>query len=229
MKKVAVLYSGGMDSLVTSHLYLHKGYDVILIHFNYGQVASSIEREYTYKYADSFGLEVIEIDAQQLFSIFKDKSNLLGSDKREDVMREAEADSNYVPMRNLILLSYAAAICEINNIDRLAYGANLTESGNYPDNSTRFFYNLKNTLEVAGRQGFRLKLRAPLINLTKSEIVALAYYIKAPIKELSFSCYYPINGKPCNKCGSCYLRNKAFERAKKINGKVIYETAIREM
>ena len=213
-KKVAILYSGGLDSIVTAQLYKYLNYDITLIHFMYGQYASNIERYLTEKYAEyiNAGLEIV--DATKLFEPFSNISNLLNKDIRnDDELREAESDSNYVPMRNLILLSYAAAICEKLDIPKLAYGANVTESGNYPDNSVRFFENLKSTLKTAGKQNFKLELRAPLINLTKTEIVKLGYYIKTPF-ELSISCYYPTeDNKHCGKCGSCLLRINAFKRA----------------
>ena len=214
MKKVAVLYSGGLDSLVTAHLYYHMQYDVTLIHFKYGQYAQEFELDITRKYAELIKANLEVIDATRLFEPFSNLSSLLNKDNRNDnELREAESDSNYVPMRNLILISYAAAVCEKLNINKLAYGANVTESGNYPDNSVRFFENLKSTLKTAGKQNFKLELRAPLINLTKTEIVKLGYYIDAPF-EYSLSCYYPTeDGKHCGKCGSCLLRINAFKRA----------------
>ena len=211
--KVGILYSGGLDSLVTAWLYYITGkYEPVLIHFNYGQYANNIEYQYTKKFAEKYQFDLITLDITNVFSIFKEHSILLRRDIDINTIEgdnESESDYNYVPMRNLILLSYAAGICEINDIHILSYGANLTEAGNYPDNSIRFFRNLDKVFKVSGKQNYRLKLRVPLINLTKTEIIALAIYHNAPL-DLSISCYYPDeNGKPCNKCGSCILRNNA--------------------
>ena len=213
-KKVAVLYSGGLDSLVTAWLYYMNDYDITLIHFDYGQKASKIEYEFTKRFSDYINANLITINARDVFSIFNNHSLLLSSnDINPDTLKEAESDVNYVPMRNLILLSYSAAICEINNINTLAYGANLTESGNYPDNSIRFKEYLNKVFKVSGKQNYQLELKAPLINLTKTEILALGIYYNAPI-HLSVSCYYPsdIDNPHCGKCGSCLLRKRAFER-----------------
>jgi len=215
-KKVGVLYSGGLDSLVTAWLYYTNGYDVTLIHFNYGQIASKIEYDFTKKFSDLIGSNLIVIDARDVFKVFNEYSNLLGGKRKNtEAELEAESDVNYVPMRNLILLSYAGAVCEINDINTLAYGANLTESGNYPDNSIRFKEYLDKVFKVSGKQNFQLYLKAPLINLTKTEIVALGIYYGAPL-ELSVSCYYPkkdnLENPHCSECGSCLLRKNAFER-----------------
>lgn len=212
-KKVAIIYSGGLDSLVTAHLYHSLQYEVTLIHYLYGQYAQNFELEYTKKYANYIKARLEIIDAKKIFEPFSELSTLLSKERNEDELREAESDSNYVPMRNLILISYSAAICEKLGINKLAYGANVTESGNYPDNSVRFFENIKSTLKTSGKQNFKLEFRAPLINLTKTEIVKLGYYFDAPF-ELSLSCYYPTeDGRHCGKCGSCLLRINAFKRA----------------
>jgi len=215
-KKVAILYSGGLDSLITAWLYYMNEYDITLIHFDYGQHASKIEKKYTEEFTDYIDAKLITINTRDIFKVFSQHSILLNKDNNIsaniDTLKEAESDLNYVPMRNLILLSYASAICEINNIPKLAYGANLTESGNYPDNSIRFFRSLQKTLKVSGKQNFKLELKAPLINLTKTEILAIGIYYNAPI-WLSVSCYYPTeNNVHCGKCGSCLLRKRAFER-----------------
>jgi 7-cyano-7-deazaguanine synthase len=212
-KRVAVLYSGGLDSLITAWLYYINNYELTLIHFNYGQKASELELDYTKRFAEKINANLIILDARNLFSIFSSHSLLLSKDNiTPETLKEAESDVNYVPMRNLILLSYAGAICEINNINKLAYGANLTESGNYPDNSIRFKEYLDKVFKVSGKQNYQLELKAPLINLTKTEIVALGIYYGAPL-ELSISCYYPTIEQPhCGVCGSCLLRKSAFER-----------------
>ena len=217
-KKVAVLYSGGLDSLISAWLYHMDNYEITLVHFDYGQKASKVEYVFTKKFADLINARLIYIDARKIFGIFSNHSLLLLNDndlKNVNTLLEAESDVNYVPMRNLILLSYAGAICEINGIEKLAYGANLTESSNYPDNSIRFKEYLDKLFKVSGKQNFQLQLKAPLINLTKTEIVALGLYYGAPL-HLSVSCYYPnpndFENPHCGKCGSCLLRKKAFER-----------------
>ena len=221
--KAMSLFSGGMDSLIATDHFLNSckmlgtHIDTLyLLYYNYGQFAAKEELEATHRCAEYLSkLHDIKVEVLEKELSFLESNLTSKSLNREVAHTEAEHDVNYVPMRNLIMISHAAALCEQLGVHFLVVGFNLSEGMVYSDNSPVFYYNIAGALQVAGKKGYRLNLVAPLLNMTKTEAVAYALTRKLELSR-SFSCYYPQNGKPCNECGSCILRNKAIERAKKI-------------
>jgi 7-cyano-7-deazaguanine synthase len=123
----------------------------------------------------------------------------------------------YVPARNTIFLSFALAWAEVLESSDIFIGVNALDYSGYPDCRPEFieaFERMAHLATKAGVEGRTLvKIHAPLIRLTKAQIVALAYELGVPF-GLTFSCYDPApDGRPCGACDACLLRRKGFEEA----------------
>ena len=213
-KEVLVSYSGGLDSLVTARLYQVLDYDVHLLHFDYGQKASKVEKFLTEEFTKRYKMEIININIKDLFSQFK--SRIINQDKEENSLKDAETTSSYVPARNLIFSSIAMGIAEQLQITEFALGLNIDDGGAYPDNTIDFVRKLEDISPFSLNWNHMINVKAPLVHLTKKQIVELGVQIGAPF-ELSCSCYYPElkDGqiKICNSCGPDLLRKEAFKAA----------------
>ena len=135
---------------------------------------------------------------------------------------EAEEAISYVPFRNTYLLLFAATYAEQrypNKVVDFVIGANLTEGMVYLDNSTNYISKMNNLIKVAGQKTPNFNIVAPFKNVTKTKMLekfALTYSSKKleELVNLSFSCYFPVAGTPCNNCGSCLLKAKSMEKFK---------------
>lgn len=219
--KALVVYSGGLDSTVAARALQQDGYDITLLHFDYGCRATGPERVAVDAVARRLNVPLDIVKT----SVFTDiiKGSRLTNTKDEKVA-ENEAGAEYahewVPARNTILLSIALGIAESRGFDVIALGANLEEAGAYPDNEPEFLRQFNRLIPFAVGDGKRIEILTPVGNLMKHEIVRLGLQINAPM-ELSWSCYdanQQEDGsyKHCGKCGPCFMRKTAF----KINGAV---------
>ncbi len=218
--KALVLLSGGLDSATCLALAV-KEYgkeNVIALSVSYGQKHTK-EIEAAEKIAKYYGVEKMELDLSLIFK-FSNCSLLSGSD--EEIPHESYAEqlketdgkpvSTYVPFRNGLFLSSAAAMALSRECSVIYYGAHSDDAAGsaYPDCS-EVFNNAMNTAIYEG-SGRQLKIKVPFVGMTKADVVKMGMELKVPY-ELTWSCYEG-NDKPCGKCGTCIDRAKAFE----VNG-----------
>jgi 7-cyano-7-deazaguanine synthase len=224
-KRALVVCSAGLDSTVAAAALLAQGYKVELLHFSYGARATGPERLAIHAIAERLDVPLHIIDTP----IFKDviKGSRLTETKSEIAQGEAGAEyaHEWVPARNLIMVSIALGCAESWGFDVLALGANLEEAGAYPDNEPEFLNRFSQLIPFAVSDGKRISVATPVGNLMKHEIVKLGKEVHAPF-ELTWSCYNaetvaaPQGDSPlrmykhCGKCGPCFMRKTAFE----ING-----------
>ena len=215
--KALVLFSGGIDSTTCLGLAISKygKENVIALSITYGQKHTK-EIEAANAIVQYYGIEKIDLDLSLIFR-FSDCSLLKGSD--EDIPHESYAQqlektngspvSTYVPFRNGLFISSAAAIALSRKCSVIYYGAHSDDAaGNaYPDCSS-VFNNAMNTAVYEG-SGKQLKIEAPFVNMTKADVVKIGLELKVPY-ELTWSCYEG-GDKPCGQCGTCIDRAKAFE------------------
>ena len=215
--KALVLFSGGIDSTTCLGLAISKygQENVIALSITYGQKHTK-EIEAANAIVQYYGIEKIDLDLSLIFR-FSDCSLLKGSD--EDIPHESYAQqlektngspvSTYVPFRNGLFISSAAAIALSRKCSVIYYGAHADDAaGNaYPDCSS-VFNNAMNTAVYEG-SGKQLKIEAPFVNMTKADVVKIGLELKVPY-ELTWSCYEG-GDKPCGQCGTCIDRAKAFE------------------
>ena len=126
---------------------------------------------------------------------------------------EAESAISYVPYRNTILLTLAAARAEQlypgeNCI--FVIGANLSEGMIYLDNSEPFVTAMNTLVKLGGQKSMYFEVQAPYVNRTKTAMIKDAKHKNFRLD--AFSCYFPIDGKECGTCGSCLLKQNALLR-----------------
>lgn len=211
-----VLLSGGLDSLVVLAKASQEGDLCIAISFNYGQ-RHLVELEYAKKIAAYYKAphHIVQIPSQSF------SSSALVSDKElpskrtlEEIQNTKQTSSSYVPARNTIFLAFALSYAEHFSADKILIGANKSDLNGYPDCRPAFYEAFQRVAFVATAQaaeGHAPKIETPLLFLTKKEIVSLARKLKAPI-EMSSSCYNPsLEGKACNACDACVIRNNVLK------------------
>lgn len=214
MKKGIVLFSGGIDSTTVAGIASREGYSLVLLSIDYGQ-RHRVELEKCAVVAKQFS------GAQHVF--FKlDLSQIGGSaltssiDVPKDRVMDTQIPVTYVPGRNLIFLSVAASYGEVHEAYDLFYGANVLDYSGYPDCRPEFIQALETTLNVgtkAGVEGRAFVIHAPLLNLTKAEIIRKGIELGMDYSS-THSCYDPFeDGSSCNACDSCLIRRKGFEEA----------------
>ena len=219
--KAVVLLSGGIDSTTCVAMAVNDygAENVKALCLSYGQKHKK-ELESARKVAKYYGVQLVEEEVN-CFQ-FSDCSLLVG---REDIKHESYAEqlaelggegtvATYVPFRNGILLSIAAAYAYSIGADLVYYGAHADDAAGraYPDCTPEFVDSMNNA--IFWGTGKKVKIVAPLLMLNKAEVVKLGLKLHAPY-ELTWSCYEG-GEKPCGKCGTCIDRMNAF----KANGVV---------
>ena len=215
--KAIVLLSGGLDSAVTFLIAKKElGFNEILaLTFDYGQ-RHRIEIENARKLANKYGAKKHFILKIPLSEIGGSALTDLNIEVPEGDVNRKDIPPTYVPSRNLIFLSYATAIAEVNNISDIFIGVNSIDYSGYPDCRPEFINAFEKTVNIgtkSGVEGKRFKIHTPLIKMTKKDIILKGYKLGLDFK-LTHSCYNPDeNGNPCGKCDSCLLRIKGFKEA----------------
>jgi 7-cyano-7-deazaguanine synthase len=209
-----VLLSGGMDSLTAAGLARRDGYDLALIHFNYGQRTEAAEARAFSRIAD-----YLAVPAARRLTVHTNFFTLAGgSALTTSTISVPEADLGseaipitYVPFRNAVLLSMAVGWAEVLGARRVYYGAVSQDSSGYPDCRPSFIEAFNRLVTEGTKPGSGIEVRAPLVNLNKAQIVALALSLGLPL-ESTWSCYSR-NDLACGTCDSCALRLRGFEQA----------------
>lgn len=215
--KVMVLSSGGVDSTTCLGIAVNKygAENVTALSIFYGQKHNK-EIEAADAVAEYYNVEHIKLDLSTIFD-FSDCSLLSHSHKAipkesysEQIKKtKGKPVSTYVPFRNGLFISSAAAIALSKGCGKIYYGAHADDAaGNaYPDCSSVFNEAMnKAVYEGSGRQ---LSIEAPFVGLNKAQVIKMGLEIGVPY-ELTWSCYEG-GDKPCGHCGTCIDRKAAFE------------------
>ncbi len=208
-KRAIVIASAGLDSTVVASKLIADGYEVRLVHFLYGCRAEGREAACVERIAAALGcsFDFVTLPYDKL----KGTSPLLRADAAiSKGVAGAEFAHEWVPARNLVMLSIATAYAEANGFHTIALGNNLEESGAYPDNEEQFTLQFDSLLPMATADGYAVHVVAPVGTLMKHEIVKLGLELGTPFKE-TWSCYKG-GPKHCGECGPCFMRRTAFER-----------------
>jgi len=208
MSRVVVSYSGGMDSTVLLYKAKQAFTEIFALAFNYGQRHIK-ELEYAQKNCDKLSIPLKIVD----ISFFKDIANTssltntnINVAKVKEMMGEAQS-VNYVPFRNTMLLSICSAYAESLNAETVWYGAAQADSvAGYWDGSSEFLERI-NSVNILNRK-IKIKIEAPLITLSKEEIIKLGVSLKVDFKDC-WTCYSG-GEKPDGQCSACSLRIMGF-------------------
>jgi len=203
--------SGGMDSTLSAFMMQDAGYEIIGVHFNYDQRTQTKELECFEKICDVLSVEekyVLDLD------FFKH----LGASALTDTSIEVPTSGveegvpvTYVPFRNGIFLSMAAAIAEKEGAEVISIGVVQEDSSGYPDCRESYIESMQNAINMGTKEETNITISMPLVHLMKSEIVEASLALHVPL-ELTWSCYKN-EKQACGVCDSCRLRLNGFEKA----------------
>jgi 7-cyano-7-deazaguanine synthase len=215
MKHAVVLLSGGLDSATVLAIAKSQGYETYALSFDYGQ-RHRIEIEAARKIAISLGARehrVTKIDSS-LFSGSALTDQIDVPKDRNEI--GSGIPITYVPARNTIFLAHALAWAETIPAAHIFIGANAIDYSGYPDCRPEFialFEMLANAGTKAAAEGMRFQIHAPLIKLSKAQIVQKAVELDLDL-SLTHSCYDPLpSGEACGRCDACQLRLRGFREA----------------
>jgi len=214
--RAVVLLSGGLDSATCLLVARSEGLEVHALSFDYGQ-RHRVELERAAALARRYGAA----DHRVLRLDLPDRGGSALTDPAAAIPKNAlgrkPIPPTYVPARNTLFLAHALAWAEPLGARDIFLGANALDYSGYPDCRQAFleaFERMANLATKAGVEGTsQFRIRAPLLHLTKKEIVLLAQKLGLDF-ALTASCYDPgPDGRSCGACDSCLLRARGFREA----------------
>ncbi len=213
-KKALVLFSGGLDSTTCLYWALAQGYTCETLTVTYGQ-RHAREIQSAEKITARLGVKTHFLDIHLPWlaaSSLVDTAQPLPNLPVEEIVRD-RIPSTYVPGRNLLFLSLAGSLADTINADAIVAGPNAVDFSGYPDCTPEFYQAAAQALNRGTKKGVTdgLEVLAPLMYLSKADIVRLAVQLNVPF-ELTWSCYAG-GEKPCGTCDSCKLRARGFAEA----------------
>ena len=217
-RRAIVLLSGGLDSTTVLAIAKAEHFELYALSFRYGQ-RHSVELESSKRVAAQVGVQkhvVADIDLRQWGGSALTDDIAVPKGRAMDAMSHG-VPITYVPARNTVFLSFALAWAETLGSQDIFIGVNALDYSGYPDCRPEYIEAYERMANLATRAGVeghqRLKIHAPLINLTKAQIIAKGLELGVDYASTS-SCYDPSPaGEPCGSCDSCLLRAKGFEEA----------------
>ncbi len=212
--KAVVLLSGGLDSATVLAMARKDHFQCIALSFDYGQ-RHRIELTAAKRVADAGGA----IEHRILTLPIGELGGSALTDATIDVPDASESEGipvTYVPARNTIFLSMALGLAEVTGCRNIYIGANAVDYSGYPDCRPEFiaaFEKLANLATREGVEGDGFRIRAPLIDMSKAEIIRTGIDLGVDY-NLTISCYNPsTEGLACGICDSCRLRANGFQVA----------------
>ena len=211
--KAVILVSGGLDSTTVVAMAKSQGYDCYTLSFDYGQ------RHRSELVAAQKISELMTVHAHKVVKL--DLGSIGGSALTDSSIEIPESETTgipvtYVPARNTVFLSIALGWAEVLGANDIFLGVNAVDYSGYPDCRPEYikaFETMANLATKAAVEGQRLKIHAPLIDMTKGQIVQAGMALGVDYST-TVSCYQAnLEGQACGKCESCRLRRQGFEQA----------------
>jgi 7-cyano-7-deazaguanine synthase len=211
--KAVILLSGGLDSATCLALAREQGYDCHALSLDYGQ-RHAAELAAAQRVARALGV-------REHKTVRLDLGEIGGSALTDPAIAVPEAPAEgipvtYVPARNTVFLALALGWAEVLGAWDLFVGVNAVDYSGYPDCRPEYiaeFERLANLATKAGVGGGHFHVRAPLISMTKAEIIRTGVRLGVPYAE-TVSCYRAdAQGRACGRCDSCRLRAAGFAAA----------------
>lgn len=217
MAKAVILVSGGLDSTTVLAMAKQQGFDCYTLSFDYGQrhrielqAAAHVSRQ-----MDVVEHRVAQIDLQAFGGSALTDTRLAVPEG--DDIAEQGIPITYVPARNTIFLSYALAWAEVLDAHDIFIGVNAVDYSGYPDCRPAFieaFEKLANLATRDGVEGEGVRIQAPLIQLSKAEIIQKGISLGVNYAD-TVSCYQANEqAEACGQCDSCRLRQQGFLEAR---------------
>lgn len=197
-----LLLSGGIDSTTLLAQLTAEGKKVHALSFNYGQ-RHSVELQFAQRNAAQYGVAIHHILKIDYFPMAA--GNLLTANEVADATEKP--NPNYVPGRNLLMLSHAAAYAEALGINHIYFAANADDGLRFADCCPEFLAAL-NQLWQSCPNTKNINVKAPFITLSKAAVIAQSNKLGVNLQD-TISCYAPVGETPCGICLSCVLREEA--------------------
>jgi 7-cyano-7-deazaguanine synthase len=214
--KAVLLLSGGLDSYTAGAIARSDGLELFALTVRYGQIHAR-EVESARDVARALGVTrhiELAVDLAAFGGSALVGHGLVPKDRPLEDVREIP--STYVPARNTVFLSLALGWAEVIHAEALVMGVNALDYSGYPDCRPEYleaFARMAALATRAGVEGRPVRILAPLLHLTKAEIVARGAALRLDY-SLTHSCYDPrVDGRPCERCDSCRLRARGFAEA----------------
>jgi len=220
-RPAVLLLSGGLDSTTVLATAVAEGYRVTALTFRYGQrhdhEVRAAERIAARYHVDH---RIIDIDLRSLGGSALTADIAVPKDRSEAEIGTG-IPITYVPARNTIFLSFALAWAEATGATDIFIGVNALDSSGYPDCRPEFIQAFERMANLATRTGVErgapIRIRTPLIGMTKREIVLLGQSLGVD-HSLTTSCYDPgPDGAACGTCDACLLRQRGFREASLVD------------
>jgi len=222
MKRAVILLSGGLDSATVLAIANAQSFECYALSMDYGQ-RHHAELDAARRVAESLGAKQHKIIPMALDAF----GGSALTDKNISVP-ESEVEGipvTYVPARNTVFLSLALGWAEVIGARDIFLGVNAVDYSGYPDCRPEFieaFQQLANLATKAGVEGDHFSIHAPLINLTKGEIIHQGPSLGVD-NTMTTSCYQADSmGRACGRCDSCRLRSAGFGEAE-VSDPTVYQ------
>ena len=213
LKRAVVLVSGGLDSATVLTMARKDGYECYALSMDYGQ-RHRVELERAALVSKTNGAaehRIVRIDIGNFGG-----SALTDQDISVPTTETEEIPVTYVPARNTVFLSVALGWAEVLGASAIFIGANAVDYSGYPDCRPEYisaFQTLANLATKAGVEGDTIEIKAPLIDLTKAQIIQTGLSLGVDYSQ-TISCYNPDDeGRICGVCDSCRIRQAGFDAA----------------
>ena len=215
--KAVVLASGGLDSTVTAAVAKEEGYGLHFLTIAYGQ-RHALEVSRAREVGRALGVDshlVLDLDLRRIGGSSLTSGMPVPKD-RSAAERQRTIPSTYVPARNTIFLALALAHAEALAAEAIYFGANVVDYSGYPDCRPEYLRAFEEVARIgtrAGVAGSAIRVQAPLLLMTKGQIIRLGDRLGVPF-QLTHSCYDPRpDGRACGRCDSCLIRREGFRSA----------------
>ena len=219
-KRAVILLSGGLDSTVTAAVARSDGYALYCLTIAYGQ-RHVVEVTRARAVAEALRVaehRVTEVDLQGIGGSALTGHMAVPKDRGVGARTEG-IPTTYVPARNMIFLSLAFAYAEVCEARRIYFGANVVDYSGYPDCRPEFIRAFETVAKLGTRSGTMGKpteILAPLLMLSKAEIVRRGFELNVPF-HLTHSCYDPDQaGVACGRCDSCLIRREGVSSEREL-------------
>ncbi len=212
-QKAVILVSGGLDSSTVLAIALEQGFECYTLSFDYGQRHRS-ELEAAKRIS-----EIMDVKEHKIVQL--DLGSIGGSALTDIDIDVPETETSgipvtYVPARNTVFLSIALSWAEVLGANKIFLGVNAVDYSGYPDCRPEYissFESMANLATKAGVEGNKLSIEAPLIDMSKSDIIKLGVSLDVDYSQ-TVSCYQAsLEGLACGRCESCRLRAEGFNHA----------------
>ena len=216
-QKAVILVSGGLDSSTVLAIALEQGFECYTLSFDYGQRHRS-ELEAAKRIS-----EIMDVKEHKIVQL--DLGSIGGSALTDINIDVPETETSgipvtYVPARNTVFLSIALGWAEVLRANKIFLGVNAVDYSGYPDCRPEYissFESMANLATKAGVEGNKLSIEAPLINMSKSDIIKLGVSLGVDYSQ-TVSCYQAsLEGLACGRCESCRLRAEGFKHAELLD------------